>query len=241
MLDALTDLLLGAHCVGCARPGRLLCLACEGTLPQEAHLAWPTPTPTGLVEPWAATPYDGVTRAMILGHKEHRLLGLCRPLATLLSTAIEGAVLSAVQPGEPIVLVPVPSRPASVRERGHDPIHSLTAGAAALLRAGGYDAIVLRMLHSRPGVVDQSGLGAADRAVNLRGSMACPVTSVRRLAGRRSRAIIVVCDDVLTTGATAREAQRALESVGLSVAAVAAVAATRRRSPVDDASIAHPQ
>jgi orotate phosphoribosyltransferase len=61
--------------------------------------------------------------------------------------------------------------------------------------------------------------------------MHCPPASLRRLAGHRRRARLVVCDDVLTTGATAREAQRALESVGLEVTAIAAVAATRRRIP----------
>ncbi|MCW2767909.1 MAG: hypothetical protein JWO11_3868 [Nocardioides sp.] len=225
MLDALTDLLLGGHCVGCGAAGRLLCRPCEASLPDRPHPAWPTPTPAGLVVPWAATAYEGVVRAMVIGHKEHRLLALRRPLAHLLART----VAAAVDPRGPVVLVPVPSRPASLRDRGHDPTYSLTAGAASRLRAAGYDALALRMLHTRPGVVDQAGLDADQRAANLDGSMACPVASLRRLAARRPRARIVVCDDVLTTGATAREAQRALESVGLRVSAAAAVAATRRR------------
>ena len=88
----------------------------------------------------------------------------------------------------------------------------------------------VRLLRTRPGLRDQAGLGATDRAANLAGSMTCPTAGLVRMARRRPRARIVVCDDVVTTGATAREAQRALQSVGLQVVAVATVAATRRRS-----------
>ena len=78
------------------------------------------------------------------------------------------------------------------------------------------------------GAADQAGLDARGRAANVAGSMRCPSAALARLARRRGTAYVVVCDDVLTTGATAREAQRALEAVGLSPVAIAAVAATRR-------------
>ena len=223
--DAARDLLLGTHCVGCARPGRLLCADCSELLPTHAEVAWPSPTPPGLVATFATAAYDGMVKAMVLGHKERGLLALRRPLAELLAQAVAGSGATG-----PLVLVPVPSRRASVRARGHDPTYTMTSGAAAILRSGGTDALARPLLRLLPGVVDQAGLDAAQRAANLAGSMACSVPSLRRLARSRPCARIVVCDDVLTTGATIREAQRSLESVGLTVAAGAVVAATRRRS-----------
>jgi orotate phosphoribosyltransferase len=66
-------------------------------------------------------------------------------------------------------------------------------------------------------------LGALERADNLEGSMRC-----RRVAAVEPPTWVLVVDDVLTTGSTAREAQRALETAGVAVDGVAAVAATRR-------------
>jgi predicted amidophosphoribosyltransferase len=229
LYDATADLLLGACCVGCARPGRLLCPGCATGLPGDARTCWPRPTPAGLARPWAAAEYDGVVRAMVVGHKEHGMRALRRPLASLLAQAVAAALVE-VRPAGPVLLVPVPSRPASVRARGEDPTRALTAGAAALLAGAGIAAGVGALLRTRPGVVDQAGLDAVSRRANLAGSMWCPSGSLRRLGRRSPHASFVVCDDVVTTGATAREAQRALEAVGLQVVAVAAVAATRRRS-----------
>lgn len=226
--------MLGGRCVGCHRPGRLLCASCARSLPLVASPAWPTPVPYGLVPPWATASYDGVARAMVIGLKEHRLLGLVRPLGALLAAAVAAAAPTC----GPVLLVPVPSRAATVRSRGHDPTFAMTARAAMLLRRSGTDAHPARLLRLRPGVVDQAGLGAAARAANLAGSMTCPSPALHRLRVRCPAAHVVVCDDVMTTGATAREAQRGLEAVGLEVAGVAVVAATRRLFPPSGPAVA---
>ena len=225
MRDVFADLVLGGSCVGCARPGQPLCRPCAETLPTRAHPSWPSPAPAGMVTPWSPAVYEGVVRSMVVAHKERRVLALRRPLAGL----VAAGVAAAVPLDEPVVLVPVPSRPGSARARGHDPTDAVTREAARLLGRQGYDARRARLLVSRGAVADQAGLDAAARAANLAGSMCCPTARLRRVAGRRLR--VMVCDDVLTTGATAREAQRALEAVGLEVTGIATAAATRLRRP----------
>jgi len=216
--DAALDLVLGGRCVGCERPGRALCPGCRSRLPTTAWPAWPEPTPVGLAPPWAAARYEGLVRAVLLAHKERHVAGLASPLAGLLALSVGAAA------GPPRLLVPVPSRPGATRARGHDPLLAVVRRAARLVP----DTAVAPLVRSRGGVRDQAGLGAAERAANQHHSMSCPSAGLRRLAGRSGH--VVVCDDVLTTGATAREAQRALAASGIAVAAIATIAATPRRS-----------
>ena len=235
MLDAVRDLVLGSSCVGCGRPGRLLCTSCRAGLDPRPAPAWPSPRPPGLTDPWAATAYDGTVRAMILGHKEHRLLALAGPLGELLAAAVTAAVgdlLAGEADPVPLLLVPVPSRPSTVRERGHEPTTSLVRVAAARLNALGRPALCVSLLRTRSGLADQSGLDARARATNLAGAFRAHPPALRRLARLGRPVHVLVCDDVLTTGATAAEAQRALRGVGLPPIAAVAVAATRRRRPV---------
>ncbi len=230
-LAAARDLLLGTACVGCGDPGRPVCRGCLATLSLPGRPAWPTPIPPGLLAPWTCADYDGTARAMVLAHKEQAAHALRRPLGLILARAVAAALEAENLARAPCILVPVPSNPAAVRARGHDPTWAITRVAARALRSEGHDVLAARLLRSRGRVADQAGLDAAARAANLAGSMWCPTSAVRRLARRRSHVVAVVCDDVLTTGSTAAEAQRALRASGVGVLGVATVAATRRLVP----------
>lgn len=209
----------------------MLCAGCRAVLPTSARVLWPEPAPAGLATPWSMADYDGAVRAMVVGHKDRSQFAFRPVLADLLAAAVQGAVPDT---GVPLVLVPVPSRPGSSRRRGYDPMGALVRLAVARLAAGRmgaspYDVMAAPLLVSSRRVVDQAGLDAQQRSSNLAGSMSCPSPGLARLARRRARARVVICDDVLTTGATAVEAGRALRAVGLEPVAVATIAATRRR------------
>lgn len=213
LLADLLDLVLPRSCAGCADPGRLLCRDCRSRLgPPRAHR--PEPCPDGLPPLVVAAPYAGVARGALLAHKERGRLGLVRPLGSALAAAV-----AALDPPPGALLVPVPSSPEAVRERGHD--HALRLATAAARGLPGVRARPLLVV--RRAVADQAGLGAADRAANLAGALAAR----RPLPGR----VVVVVDDVVTTGATLVEAARALHAAGARVHGAAAVAGTQRRAP----------
>lgn len=222
---AARDLFTGASCHGCGEPGHLLCGTCRGDLPVAPELVWPRPTPPGLVPPWAAGAYSGLLRELLVAHKEHGQRRLGPVLGVLLARSV---AVAAPGPG-PLLLVPVPSRPAVLRQRGDDPVGRMVRLAARELARGPTreaSVQVAAVLRHRGRAQDQSGLDRTQRRDNMHGALWCPSAQLRRLAGHRGR--VLVCDDVLTTGATVREAQRALEAVGVRPAGVAVVAATRR-------------
>jgi predicted amidophosphoribosyltransferase len=116
------------------------------------------------------------------------------------------------------VLVPVPSTPAVARARGGDHVARLARVAARYTGTRTVGALRL----GRP-VYDSAGLSRSDRARNVHRAMlaAAPARPQRRA---------VIVDDIVTTGATLREAARALEAAGWAVCAGAVVAATARRT-----------
>ncbi len=219
---AAADLLLGGRCVGCARPGRVLCPDCRDVVAGSPVFVAPLDLP---VPCHAAGVYADVLREVVTGHKERRLTALRPVLAARLAAAVGHALGGCAAP---VTLVPVPSRPGTARARGYDPTGALVGAARTLLAGSGHEVRVARVLRSHRGVRDQAGLDAAARRHNLHGSMACSAPALRALA-RRPPGLVLVCDDVLTTGSTAGEARRALAAVGVQVHAIAAVAATPRR------------
>jgi predicted amidophosphoribosyltransferase len=227
-LDDWRDLARGGACVLCARPGRTLCEVCRRGLPWQVRAVRPDPCPEGLAPSYAVAEYADPVRRMILLHKERRAYGLAGPLGDALALAAAEARSTDGR----ALLVPVPSRAAVVRERGHDPMLRIARLAAGALRQAGADARTLPLLRQRDVVADQAGLTADERATNLSERMAVRPALLRRVAGSARPVGAIVCDDVITTGSTAREAQRALEAVGVPVVAICCVAATRRRRPL---------
>jgi predicted amidophosphoribosyltransferase len=229
-LRALLDLALPSACAGCGTAGSVWCESCGSLLRGPPRRQVPDPCPPGLPAVWAVGTYDGPVRAAVVAHKERGVLALGRPLGSALAAAVAAAVTAraaGAQAGSvpaPVLLVPAPSRAAAVRERGRDPTLVLTRLAAGRLRRAGADVRVVPVLRVSRGTRDQAGLSVAERAENLAGAIRVP----GRLSPYLLDGVVVIVDDVITTGATLAEAARALRATGAEVVAAAVVAATQR-------------
>ena len=229
LIGALADLVLPRTCAGCGVPGRTMCPGCAGLL-TVPRLATPRRFPWGFPPTVAAGSYSGPVRPAVNAFKEQGRAELARPLGTALALAV-AAVVSAAPAGRPVLLVPVPSSAAAVRTRGRDHVGELTRRAVAELRENGLPVGEARLLRRRGRVRDSAGLSAAARRANLAGSFEFDPTVVP-LRG----ALLVLVDDVVTSGATLTEAAAGLSSgcrPDDAPVLAAVVAATPRRPSAD--------
>jgi predicted amidophosphoribosyltransferase len=150
---------------------------------------------------YAACQYDAPTSGFVIAYKDREAWQLTATLGELLLSALG-------RPPPDCVIVPVPSSPNAVRQRGFDHMGSLARWVAK--RSGVASVGLLRYVRA----VEHVGLSATQRKLLTRATM-------RASPGRRR---VVLVDDVTTTGASLAEARRALLAAGHEVCYAATIA-----------------
>ncbi len=214
-LAGVLDLILPLECGGCGAPSTRWCDACALALlvaVDEPHVVNPRIDPQ--VPVFALGRYAGARRRAILAMKERGRGDLVAPLACALAVGVH-RLLTWGLVETPLTIVPAPTRRSAARRRGGDPVTAMARLACAAV-PGHPDLAVAPALRMKALARDSMGLGSAARERNIAGRVL--------LRGARPRTEVVVVDDVVTTGATARESVRVLRAVGIRVAAVLAIA-----------------
>ncbi|WP_051073025.1 phosphoribosyltransferase family protein [Nocardiopsis valliformis] len=179
LLDPLLELLLPRPCAGCAGPGGPLCTGCHAVLERRPHRAWPRERCPPV---WAAGPYSGYHRRVLLAYKEHGDEQLTAPLGERLASAYRASGWAAPD----TLLVPVPGRGPSAR---HGPVLRL-ARACAHLAGESVTGGVAPVLRYRRRARRQVGLGRAQRLANRVGAFTAapgPLGARRGLGERGAR------------------------------------------------------
>lgn len=188
-------------CLRCGEPGAFTARACPRC----------RAAPPPFLRAWAPFEHEGAMARAIHRFKYEDRADLSRPLAALLADRAESRV-----EGLPGTLVPVPLHDARFRHRQFDQAALL---AAELARRWRRPVAVEGLARVRP-TSRQVGLDEAGREANVAGAF----------RARRVEGPVVLIDDVLTTGATAREAARALLDAGASEVRVVTLARARRET-----------
>ena len=222
------DQLLGTSCPLCNHPGTGICGDCRQTLPVNDHACpvcaqpLPSDTATGalcadcLVSRPAfdsarvplryAAPVDG----LIADFKFHHGLAVGRALSELLADNISACI------ERPACLIPVPADRAALRERGFNQAAEIARHLSRRLGIP-WQPTGLRRLHHAS---TQRGLDRAQRRKNVAKAF---------LAGHGLPEFVALVDDVVTSGATADAAARALKKAGVKRVDLWAIARTPRR------------
>ncbi len=206
------DLVLPLQCGGCGAPSTRWCDGCAATLgvaTDEPYVLTPRVDPG--VPVFALGRYAGPRRQAIVALKEHGRRDLTGPLSRALALGIHRLTTWGIL-GEQVTVVPAPTRRSAARRRGGDPVRRIAERATAASSC----LDVAAVLRTTAGVRDSVGLSSTARERNIAGRV--------RLTSAAPGGEVLLVDDILTTGATAREAVRVLRAAGVAVSAVLTLA-----------------
>ncbi len=212
----LVDFLLPRYCFSCQRllgqEEFLFCRACSQMLPrnQKACLRCGLPlevetTPclkclevkTPITRTFAPFLYQGPIKEAICNLKYEKKIQLVHDMATFVKACLPGKLFD-----EELVVCPVPLHPRRLWQRGFNQSQIL---AEKIFPKRRVKLLLNRTRYTKP----QTGLSGRERHANVRGAFAL-AESVPK--GKK----ILLFDDVLTTGATAKECARTLLAAGAS-------------------------
>ena len=202
-LAELSQLLFPSRCFGCQKLGPSICSACRSSWHPHYYR-----TKFDHLTVHSSLLYTPTASKIILAAKEQGIKGADELIIEAIIHALEKSKIDTALAR----LVPVPSSTSSQRRRGRSFIVDLVTKISD--RTGLH---MLDCLQLSRRVLDQSGLHRDERATNLAGAFR--ITS-------HARGELILIDDVVTTGATLREALRAVNSQGFHAAgSVSAVTA----------------
>lgn len=229
----LLELLLPPCCPGCGEQRPLtpvgICRPCLRTLqlpPARCpRCAFPYPgdlasghlcercsrQPPDFLDTYALGLYQGPLRQLVSSLKFRRRPLLDRPLGELLARRLQRR-----GDPQPDLIIPVPLHLHRLRQRGFNQALLLARGLAAAWRSP----VAANLLEQTRPTHTQKGLDARRRQDNLRGIFAVK----RQLDGER----LLLVDDVMTTGATARACSAVLTRAGAGEVRVAVLARAAR-------------
>jgi len=201
--SGLRSLVFPSICVMCESYAADICDQCNLQWSKPPHLLRFDDVPTSSVVAYSTQVSSVVLKAKEDGNRVARRL-----IAETMYRSIDLIVKKS--PQLPLLIVPIPSSRIAIRQRGESFLHPIMNNVIDIAHRNSRNWTWKEILMHKKRVRDQAGLNSRERTLNVRGVFAVRDEVVA------DRPIIVV-DDVITTGATLRNAISALNERKMTV------------------------
>lgn len=208
-MNSLLQLLFPISCLICGQSGCDLCSSCGLKITRNDRGL----VLDGLRVQAAALYGDELARISLLAKEKNNLLARIILVELLLESF--GELTRPLRGSLSFTLIPIPSRPAANRKRGYQ--HSLLlarALASTIAKEDAHRIVVKEALRVNRKTADQTTLNQIEREKNLAGAFSLMASPGRALIASPIDLVILI-DDLVTSGSSIREGQRALKEAGI--------------------------